>query len=165
MIRLFRGFEYLTFIASICAVSMGLISLYLKIFNMAPPVSSQIVHVPILLAMLVVMFVRFREMCLGAMSALPFVLIMILAVGSFKWSNDPGFTLREAIISTVFVAYMATMAWRYSWKDLINGMWIAMIGMVLVSYILYFGVPSIGKMSEIHTGTMSGLWLEKNGAG
>lgn len=165
MPRLFRAFEFLTFIAAIWVISMGVIGLYLKAFNMAPPLPALAVNVPVFLAMIIVMVVRFRELSLGSMSALPYVLIALLGIASYRWSLMPSFTLREALVAAIYVAYIATMAWRYSWRDLINGMWIAMFSMVMVSFVLYFGVPSIGRMSEIHTGTMSGLWLEKNTAG
>lgn len=162
---LFRAYEFMTFVLAICMISAGIMGLYVKGFNGNPPLPSLAVQLPIMLSMAIVLIVRLKETTFGVLSAAPYVALGLLAVASFKWSVKPTFTLVEGITALLFIVYLATMAWRYSWARLIDGMWYAMFGMVILSIILYFGVPSIGRMSETHVGTMSGLWVEKNAAG
>ncbi len=157
--------EFSIFILAICMISAGVLGLYLKIFNMAPPAPGEFVHLPIMCLMALVIIVRLREATFGLLSILPYFFLMLLAVASFKWSQQPALTIREGITALLNVLFLATMCWRYSWKQLIEGMWIAMFGMVVFSLILYVAVPSIGRMAETHIGAMSGIWIEKNAAG
>lgn len=165
MKKIVDRFEFLIFIAAICMISAGILGLYVKIFNMAPPLPAEFVHLPIMGLMAVTMLVRLRETTFGLLSILPYFLLTLLAVASFKWSGQPFLTLRDGITAMLYVMYLATMCWRYSWKQLVEGMWIALFGMVVFSLVLYVAVPNIGRMAETHIGAMSGVWVEKNAAG
>lgn len=157
--------EYAIFIAAICMISAGILGFYVKLFHGSPPLPVEIIHLPIMLAMTFVIILRLRETVFGVMSVMPYVLLMILALASFRWSLNPAFTFREALISLIYVVYIGTMCWRYSWKDLIEGMWVAMFGMACLSVFLFFFVPSIGENAVPHAGALAGVWMEKNATG
>ncbi len=157
--------EFLIFIAAICMMSAGIVGFYVKLFHGAPPGPVEVLYLPIIAGMGLTVVYRLREAVFGLVSVLPYFLLMLLAVASFKWSQQPTVTLRESFLAMIFTIYLATMCWRYSWKQLIEGMWIALLGMVLLSMVLYVAMPSIGKMADIHVGAMSGVWMEKNAAG
>jgi O-antigen ligase len=140
-------------------------SFYIKLFDGNPPLPILAIHLPILGMMCFMMLVRIRETFFGSLSALPHILFMILAVASIRWSMDPSSTFVEAVPGLIVGMYLASAAWRYDWKQLINGIWIAMVFMVLFSFVIYFAMPTIGKMKELHDGAMMGMWMEKNTAG
>lgn len=161
----FQIFEHVTLFAAVIMFTGGLMGLYLKLFNMSPPASYLFLHVPILGAMCAVMVFRFRQTILGAMSILPFVLLAGLAVVSFKWSLLPSLSLREGMLTLILTLYLGYAGWRFTWREIIGTLWLAMILMVVFSFFLYVAVPKIGRMQEIFVGTMTGVWLEKNTAG
>lgn len=165
MARLLHKFEFLTLVMAVCVISMGLMGFYLKLFGMEPPLPVEAVHLPIVLCMLAVMVIRLPQTLMGAMSILPYVLLGALFVISYRWSVSPTMTMKEAIFSCIYMGYIACAAWRYNWRILIEGMWVAMFAQVLLSFVLYFAVPNIGQMQEIHVGAMAGIWVEKNVAG
>lgn len=162
---LFSKFEYFVFLLSIFLISGGIGGLYNKLFNMSPPTPVLVVLFPILLAMVFVMVVRLRETFFGIMTAFPFFLLGLLMAVSFIWSDFPSVSLREGVVSLIIILYLGYLGWRYRWAELIEGLWRVMFILVLVSYFLYIAVPSMGRMSDIFAGTMSGVWFEKNGAG
>lgn len=165
MLKSITKLEFAIFIAAICMISAGILGFYVKLFGGAPPLPIEVIHFPIILGMLAVITLRLREAVFGVMSVMPYILLMLLALASFRWSLNPAFTFREAIISLIYVVYIATMCWRYSWKELIEGMWIAMFAMACASIFLFFLVPSIGENSVPHAGALAGVWIEKNATG
>lgn len=165
MFKQIEKYEFAIFVAAICMISAGILGFYVKIFNMAPPLPVEVIHLPILCGMALTIILRLRESVFGLLSIFPYFVLMLLAVASFKWSQQPELTLRDSIMAMIYVLYLATMCWCYSWKKLIEGMWIALFGMTIVSILLYFGVPGVGRMAETHIGAMSGVWIEKNAAG
>lgn len=165
MFKTIAKLEFAIFIASTCLISAGILGFYVKIFAGAPPLPIEVINMPILLSMLAVVVLRLRESVFGLISVMPYFLLMVLALASFKWSLQPAFTFKEAFVSLIYVVYLGTMCWRYSWKELIEGMWIAMFGMAVVSILLFVLMPSIGKMGAPHPGALSGIWMEKNATG
>ena len=165
MRKLFEFIEYILFIAAICVITAGVSGLYLKIFKMNPPVTKLAIEMPVMLGMALVLIIRLRETAFGMMSMMPFVILGLLMVMSFYWSQFRVDTLKEALPSLLNILYLGYAAWRYDWKQLINGIWIAMFGMVMLSLALFVGAPDIARMSDVHAGTMSGIWIEKNAAG
>ncbi len=165
MVTAFRAFEYVVYVLAICMIAGGISGFYLKLFDMNPPAPYLVPQLPVMGAMAAVMVIRFRQVFFGLTAALPFVFLGALMAVSFKWSYFPGETLREGIVALFIILYLAMAAWRYDWKTLIDGMWTAMLGMVLFSCVLYVAMPDIARMSDIHAGSMSGIWIEKNAAG
>lgn len=162
---LFQAFEYLTFIMAVCMLSAGLMGLYVKMFNYSPPFPTQALHLPIMMCMAVILVVRLRETVFGVVSLIPYVLLGLLAVASYKWSIKSTLTLFEGVTSLLTVMYLGYIAWRYNWSQIVNGIWISMLGMAIVSLILFVAVPDIGRSTLTHAGTLSGIWVEKNAAG
>lgn len=165
MFRYIARFEFAIFVAAICMISGGIMGFYVKLFNMAPPLPVEALHLPIIGGMVLTIILRLRESVFGLLSILPYFFLTLLALASYQWSMQPELTLRDSITAIIYVLYLATMCWHYNWKQLIEGMWLAMFGMTVFSLILYFGIPNIGRMAETHVGAMGGVWIEKNAAG
>lgn len=160
-----KRFEFFILILSVFMFTGGLAGIYLKMFKLAPPFPIHFVHLPIMLLMVPVILGRIRETVFGLFSLIPFVALALLAVVSYKWSLDSAVTLREGIIFLFIGTYLVCTAWVYSWERIIEALWIAMFAMGIASLLLYFAAPDLGRMSDIHIGALSGLWMEKNSAG
>ena len=165
MRKIFETAEYLLFILAICILTAGVSGLYVKMFKMNPPTPHIVIEMPIMGAMALVLLLRLRETAFGMISALPFVLLGLMMVMSFYWSQFRVTTLKEGLPALLNILYLGYAAWRFDWKQLINGIWLAMFGMVLLSFALFVAAPDIARMSTVHAGTMSGIWMEKNAAG
>lgn len=157
--------EYAIFALAVSMVSGAISGLYLKLFEMLPPAPVQAIEAPILLLMLLVAAVRLRATLLGALSAFPFMLLAGLAILSYNWSWDPVTSLSEALIFTATAIYLVSVAYVFSWRQILHVLWAVLLGWVIVSFILYLAVPSLARMSEIHVSAMAGVWVEKNAAG
>lgn len=143
----------------------GMSSFYIKVFNSAPPLPTPVVEMPIYLLMILAVVVRFKDTVLGIITLSPMVPTVILILISYRWSLDPTITKREGVFYAVMFTYCATLAYTFTWRELIDILWKVCVFVCAFSILLFFAVPSIGKMAETHVGALSGMWMEKNLAG
>ncbi len=155
---------FILFLAALM-LSVGPSALYVKLFNYAPPLPNIVVQLPIMGLMILNIVYRLREAVFGVFSALPFMLLILLALASYTWSYSPQETLNDAVIFLVSGVYVVMAAYLFDWRDIIRMSWLAFVCVSLISLFLYFAVPKLGQMQEVHVGALSGMWMEKNYAG
>jgi len=97
--------------------------------------------------------------------AWPIIVLACLTLVSYRWSIDPGTTLRRGLGVVMTAVFAAWLASRYSWTDLIRLMALAFSVLIAGSFIMSLVFPQYGVMAVVHPGAWSGLWLEKNTLG
>ena len=135
--KLLPHFETWILIFVTAMVSGAVSGLYLKLFNLAPPVSIHVIHLPVFMGMLAVLMIRIKDAFFGALVSIPFLLLAALSLISFTWSLNPMFTLREAMIGLIIGLYFGCVAWSYSWPKIIDVVWLSMFSMGLISLFLF----------------------------
>ena len=101
MSKLIDRLEYAIFVSGICVISAGILGFYVKLFGGAPPLPIEAIYLPVILGMIAVIALRLRESVFGLMSVLPYFFLMVFALASYRWSLNPSFTIREALISII----------------------------------------------------------------
>jgi len=140
-------------------------SLYVKLFNYAPPTPEVLLSIPVLLLMLLNMLLRVRATLTGVIACWTWVAIALLAVISYTWSVSPADTIREGIVMLIVVTYLGMVAGIANWEDIIKCIWRSCLLLIFISFILYVGIPKLGKMQEVYEGALVGPWFEKNATG
>ena len=101
----------------------------------------------------------------GGLLILPFVLLTGWVWLSVAWTESLFDTIRGALFLTGSQLAAVAIAARYSWEKLIKLTGLSLLILCGLSLLLAVGVPSIGRMSEIHPGAWSGVWAEKQALG
>lgn len=97
--------------------------------------------------------------------AWPFVLLLLWEIATNFWSSEPSETLRSTIIATFSFLGAVSICAHLEWKRFIYLLNLVLTGVIFVSLLLIFGLPSIGRMQEIYPGAWSGLFQEKQALG
>lgn len=96
---------------------------------------------------------------------LPLVLILLIVL-SFFWSQSPSITLRRSIAlvcNTIFVAFIIT---RYSIYDFIKLLAFSLVAVMVVTIVISVGYPEIGvHYKEAFYGAWRGAFSHKNRTG
>jgi O-antigen ligase len=159
------GAELVLFSLVVLMFSGAPTSLYIRLFNYAPPLPGVALLLPVLLAMIVNIVLRFREALFGGIALWSWVFIALLSVASYIWSVSPADTFREAFVMLIVVLYLGTIAGLASWEELTRRAWRVCMGLTLFSVFLFVAVPNLGAMQEIYPGALVGPWYEKNATG
>lgn len=140
-------------------------SLYVKAAGYAPPTPEAALVIPVVALMMINMMLRIRATLTGAVALWAWLSIAVLAVISFKWSVSPIDTIREASLMLIVVVYIGMAAGIMDWIDILKRLWAVSLFLIVLSFLLYIAVPSIGRMQEVYAGAMTGPWHEKNATG
>jgi exopolysaccharide production protein ExoQ len=92
-------------------------------------------------------------------------LLLVLALFSAFWSDDPGFTFRRSLVliaSTSFGIYLAT---RYTLREILRMICIAGAVVAVASYVLVWRRPEWGIASGATDGDWQGIFSQKNTLG
>jgi exopolysaccharide production protein ExoQ len=96
---------------------------------------------------------------------LPFVLLTGWVFATYFWSMSPFDTFRGAIYLAASHLTAVVMAARLEWRRILLLVTCALGLTVVPGALLAIAVPSFGRMSEIHVGAWSGVWMEKQTMG
>jgi O-antigen ligase len=91
--------------------------------------------------------------------------LVALAFVSTFWSIDAGATFRRSIWLALTMSFSLYLAWRYSWRRLVEVLGYGFIALIVGSFATALIAPSVGIMSAEHPGAWSGLWTHKNTLG
>ena len=127
-----------------------------------PPGYARIFFVPVY-AFLAWTVWRDRRLAARSALAAPLMLGLIaLAFVSTLWSIDPSATLRRSVWLALTMMFGAYLAWRYSWRALIEVVAGAYLVLIAGSFATALLAPSVGIMATEHPGAWCGLWTHKN---
>lgn len=127
-----------------------------------PPEYARIFFLPVY-AFLIWVLWRDRAKAWTAFSAAPLVTALIaLAFISTTWSIDSGGTLRRSVWLAATMSFGLYLAWRYSWRELLQIIAGGYAIMIAGSFATALIAPSVGVMQTEHVGAWSGLWTHKN---
>jgi exopolysaccharide production protein ExoQ len=103
---------------------------------------------------------------LGALLRQPFlILLMVIVAASLIWSDAPDQTMRRIVALYATTLTGVVLASRYSWATLTEIIGATYLILAVLCFLLIFGMPGIGKMTEIFPGAWRGAWPEKNALG
>lgn len=103
---------------------------------------------------------------LGALLRQPFlILLMVIVAASLIWSDAPDQTMRRIVALYATTLTGVVLAGRYSWPVLAEIIAAAFLILGVCCLLLIFGLPGIGKMTELFPGAWRGVWPEKNALG
>ena len=106
-----------------------------------------------------------REAVRTAFAAPLLMGLLALAFISTTWSIDGGATLRRSVWLALTMAFGLYLAWRYSWRELLQVVSGAFVPLIIGTFVLCIATPSIGVMTTQHPGAWAGLWTHKNTMG
>jgi exopolysaccharide production protein ExoQ len=130
-----------------------------------PPGYARIFFVPVYLFLGMVIW-RDRRAALSTAFAAPVLMsLLALAFASTLWSIDSGATLRRSVWLALTMAFGLYMAWRYTWRELVEVIGGAFIALIAGSFAVSILMPNVGIMSQEHPGAWCGLWTHKNTLG
>ena len=157
--------EMQLFMIAVIFISGAPSALYIKATNFVPPVSALVIIAPVLSLMVFNMVMRLRETLFGVVTSLPWFTLGLLALISVLWSVSPWTTLRESLILLIMIGYIGMVAHIADWDELLGKIWQACIILILLTYVLFFLIPSLGQMQDIYERAITGPWFEKNATG
>lgn len=109
---------------------------------------------------------RDRGQAGAALRSAPLLLALFaLALVSSLWSIDPSATLRRGAWLGLTMLFAFYLAWRYSWRELVEVLAGGFVVLIAGSFALAISAPGIGRMVAEHPGAWSGLWTHKNSLG
>ncbi|MEQ1617362.1 MAG: O-antigen ligase family protein [Terricaulis sp.] len=109
---------------------------------------------------------RDRAQAWAALRSAPLLLALFaLALASTLWSIDSSATLRRSAWLGLTMLFAFYLAWRYSWRELVEVLAGGFVALIAGSFALAILAPSIGRMVAEHPGAWSGLWTHKNSLG
>ncbi|WP_395646145.1 O-antigen ligase family protein [Terricaulis sp.] len=130
-----------------------------------PPGYARIFFLPVY-AFLAWVIWREPRAALRAVTATPLLTgLLALAFMSTLWSIDSGATLRRSVWLALTMAFGFYLAWRYSWRELIEVVAGAFAVLIAGSFATAIVAPAVGIMTQEHVGAWSGLWTHKNTLG
>lgn len=91
--------------------------------------------------------------------------LLALAFVSTLWSIDSGATLRRSVWLALTMVFGFYLAWRYTWRELIEVTAGAFVVLIAGSFATAILAPAVGIMTQEHVGAWSGLWTHKNTLG
>jgi len=130
-----------------------------------PPGYARILFLPIYAFLAWVIWRDRAQAWRTAMSAPVLLALLAIAGLSTLWSIDSGATLRRSVWLALTMGFGFYLAWRYTWRDLVEVLAGAFVVLVVGSLVLGAAAPSIGRMSFEHPGAWAGLWTHKNTLG
>ncbi len=96
----------------------------------------------------------------------PFLIaLMVIVALSTLWSISPDQTARRVFAVTCTTLCGVVLASRFRWARLAEIFAAGFAILAVVSVLVVFLMPSIGKMTELFPGAWRGLWPEKNALG
>lgn len=102
----------------------------------------------------------------AALARQPFlILLMTIVAVSLIWSAAPDQTMRRIVALYATTLTGVVLASRYRWAVLSEVMATTFLILGICCLLLIFGLPSIGKMTELFPGAWRGVWPEKNALG
>ena len=146
-------------------LSGAMSALYVKLFRYSPPLPDMVVILPVMMAMVLHMLLRIREVIVGSLVAWAWAGLALLALASTQWSVSPSDTFRESLITVVAVPWLAMMAVISDWRDLLTRIWLGCVILLFVTLALYLLSPQLGRMQDVYAGALVGPWHEKNATG
>lgn len=130
-----------------------------------PPGYARLAFIPVYAFLAWAMW-RDRAVAFRTAFAVPLLMGLIaLALVSASWSIDSGATVRRVVWLSLTMGFSLYLAWRYSWRELLQVMAGAFVVLVVGSLVLGGLMPHIGRMAFEHPGAWSGLWTHKNTLG
>ncbi len=130
-----------------------------------PPGYARLAFIPVY-AFLAWVIWRDRAKAWATTRAVPLLMALLaLAALSTFWSIDGGATLRRSVWLALTMSFGLYLAWRYTWRELLEVLGGGYIALILGSLALGALAPSIGRMTVEHPGAWSGLWTHKNTLG
>jgi exopolysaccharide production protein ExoQ len=95
----------------------------------------------------------------------PLLLLVLWALASFQWSNQPGLTMRQGILFVATYMCACVLSWRLDWIRLARVLTGLFGAQAVFSAALALGKPEWGVMTQIYPGAWSGLWGFKQSLG
>lgn len=106
---------------------------------------------------------RDRRAAAATLAHTPLLMALLgLAALSALWSIDPGASARRAIWLALTMSFGLYLAWRMSWREILEVCGWTWFGFIVGSAALALFAPSIGVMADEHPGAWAGLWTHKN---
>lgn len=145
-------------------ISSAINNLFLKILPQSSSWIGVLWYIGVLAA-LILFITNFKNNLIALKYAIPFLILNIWIIASYKWSTNQAETLRSIIFLTASQIGALSFAVRYKWEKAIKMIAFTLVSLMALAVIVSLIIPSIGRMQEIHPGAWSGLWMEKQAMG
>jgi exopolysaccharide production protein ExoQ len=89
-------------------------------------------------------------------------LLVVLAITSTAWSQDPAYTFRRGVLLVGTTLIGVQLAVRYSTRETLKIVCVALGVMALLSLVVTIAAPSIGSPDGKHLGAWRGIFAQKN---
>ncbi len=127
-----------------------------------PPGYARIFFAPVYAFLAWVLWRDRTEATRTAVAAPLMMALLVLAFASTLWSIDSGATFRRSIWLALNMAFGFYLAWRYTWRELLEVLGGGYIVLIIGSFATAMLAPNVGVMSFEHPGAWCGLWTHKN---
>ena len=106
--------------------------------------------------------IHWRTVVHGAMHVKWVILLLLIAIASTAWSQDPLFTLRRSIVLVATTAFGIYFGSRFTVPQQLRLLACACALVVLASFAIALLVPRIGVDHYLHAGDWQGAFTQKN---
>jgi O-antigen ligase len=108
------------------------------------------------------LIIHFRKVMTGVWHSGWLIALCGLAGASCLWASDSHFVLRHAIYLCVVTAFGIYIATCFDWEEQLDLFGWMMVLVVAASVFVAIFVPSYGLSIDLHTGSVKGIYPQKN---
>lgn len=92
-------------------------------------------------------------------------LLLVLAIASTGWSDDPGFTARRSLVLVASTCFGIYLAQRYTLREILRMVYIAGVLAAIASLLVVWKKPEFGISGGVTAGDWQGIFGQKNTLG
>jgi exopolysaccharide production protein ExoQ len=92
-------------------------------------------------------------------------LLLVLAIASTGWSDDPGFTVRRSLVLVASTCFGIYLAQRYTLREILRMVYIVGVLAAIASLLVVWKKPEFGISGGVTAGDWQGIFGQKNTLG